>query len=547
MTAIPQPATDSPPPRVYELSLGAIIWVAAGALFMVMRLAGVLSIPVGGIELSHLSGAWEAKAGNTDARFIPTLFQGLAAWSFEFTRADMPARVLALVASLGVPLSLYRLRPLLTEPAALLGLLILTFDPVSILLGSTAWAGALDVIAVLWVLQLARRDAVPSLDLGLAGFVASTAGATVLPFFVAVLAVRLFRQEYPSRAQWPVAVGVAAGVVAASFGFGHGWQGLTLSPVQAFATGFEHDYSTESTGYLALLYATPVVVGGLAAAGWRISTNLRTHEWPENDIVLLTWGGLSLAWVVAAAGEHDPTPIAGAALPLALLLARELPHAFAAIAKVEWRWAAWALAALIVLLFIVEAFVVDWARIDRPGTSDDKLVVAGLVVALLAVGGILASNRATAPSLLIPPILVLALPLVSGAFAVATGSPNEPLPSPISTVQGEELRDIALAASKQQGGAILIHSDFREQMSWPFRDSGDILVATSSDASAVVAIWPATEPAPEGFSILDGTWGFLEVRHAPSGDFLDYLRWLSNRNVLRNTFVPVAVYLRTAQ
>jgi hypothetical protein len=60
-------------------------------------------------------------------------------------------------------------------------------------------------------------------------------------------------------------------------------------------------------------------------------------------------------------------------------------------------------------------------------------------------------------------------------------------------------------------------------------------------------IWPASEPAPEGFSVLDGQWGFLEIRHAPDGGFLDYLRWLSNRNSLRNTFVPVAVYQRTTE
>jgi hypothetical protein len=137
--------------------------------------------------------------------------------------------------------------------------------------------------------------------------------------------------------------------------------------------------------------------------------------------------------------------------------------------------------------------------------------------------------------------------MLSGASNVAFGGPNEPLPSPITTIQGAELRDIALQAREERGGLIVIHSNFREEMTWPFRDSGDIVLATSVGADATIVIWPSTEPVPEGFSVLDGQWGFLEIRHAPDGGFLDYLRWLSNRNSLRNTFVPVAVYQRTTE
>ena len=53
----------------YEVSLGTLLWILAGALFIGVRLAGLLSIPVGGVELDSLSGAWQAHAGNGDSRF----------------------------------------------------------------------------------------------------------------------------------------------------------------------------------------------------------------------------------------------------------------------------------------------------------------------------------------------------------------------------------------------------------------------------------------------------------------------------------------------
>jgi hypothetical protein len=137
--------------------------------------------------------------------------------------------------------------------------------------------------------------------------------------------------------------------------------------------------------------------------------------------------------------------------------------------------------------------------------------------------------------------------MVSNASNVAFGGPNEPLPSPISSVQGREIRDIALQARDQQGGLIVIHSDFEEDATWPFRDSGRVVFASRVPADATVVVWPATEPAPAGFAVVEGRWAFSETRPGPDDGFLDYLRWLTNRNVLTNTLVPVAVYLRTEQ
>src|SRR5690606_21375230 len=53
----------------YEVTVAQLAWLGAGTLFIVLRLAGAFSISVGGAELDHLSGAWQAHAGNEDARF----------------------------------------------------------------------------------------------------------------------------------------------------------------------------------------------------------------------------------------------------------------------------------------------------------------------------------------------------------------------------------------------------------------------------------------------------------------------------------------------
>ena len=70
------------------------------------------------------------------------------------------------------------------------------------------------------------------------------------------------------------------------------------------------------------------------------------------------------------------------------------------------------------------------------------------------------------------------------------------------------------------------------------------MYATRVPPDATVVVWPVTEPAPDGFSVIEGRWSFEESRRGPDGGFLDYLRWLSNRNILKNGSEPVAVYLK---
>ncbi len=124
------------------LSVGALAWGVLAVLFVAVRAGTALGAPVGGVELAGLSGAWQAHVGVDDARFIPTFFQALAAFTFEWTTSEMPARVLALLATASIPVAVYRLRPRLGEAGALFVLLLLAIDAPAVLLGATASASA---------------------------------------------------------------------------------------------------------------------------------------------------------------------------------------------------------------------------------------------------------------------------------------------------------------------------------------------------------------------------------------------------------------------
>lgn len=528
-----------------ELSGAEIAWGAATVLFLAVHIAGLLSIPVGGVELDHLAGAWQAHIGLEDQRFVPTLFQAVSAETFDFTRSETLARALALLGTATIPFWLWRLRTVIGEAAGIFVLVLLAFDGPSILLGSTASALAWDIpigLAALSFVAEGRRSPWPPAVLA---FLCASAGAAVLPLVVALGLLTVARQRYPSRETLgAMAAGVAIAVAASSLGFGFGWEGLTIAPIHTFVQGFERDWAHESTATLAAIYSAPLLVSGLAAGAWRAYVCWREDDWPEIDLRLLTWGAVAFAWLAASPGSRDPVPLAAAAVPAALLVARELPALIARLAGVTWLYAAPALAGAFITAFIAEAYVVDWARIDRTGGSGEQVIAWGLFLAALGCLGLAASRRDTAPALLIPAAALFALWAVPGAAAVAFGSQQEPLPSPITSHQGPELRDIALAARDETGGLIVVHPLFEEAMTWPFRDSGEITLSSQVPPNAAILIWPETATAPDGYNVLEGRWSLLEIRNGPDGGFLDYLRWLSNRNVLGNTEVPIAVYLK---
>ena len=70
---------EVPNPRG-TVSVGALAWLLVGAIFVALRIGTAFEAPVGGAELVHLSGAWQARMGADDARYIPTLFQAWASF-----------------------------------------------------------------------------------------------------------------------------------------------------------------------------------------------------------------------------------------------------------------------------------------------------------------------------------------------------------------------------------------------------------------------------------------------------------------------------------
>lgn len=527
------------------LTVGGLAWCALGGLFIALRLGAALGTPVGGAELDGLAGAWQAHAGSTDTRFIPTLFQALTALSFEWTTSELPARLLVVVVTGTVPIAVYRLRPLLGEAGALFSLALLTFDAPGVLLGATATASGFDIPVTAWLAVLLHDRRAPVWAWFPAAFLLTTAGPTWLPLALAVGAARLFHQEYPAKKTLAFgAAGVVAGVLAASFRFGMGWDGFRVPPFDALAAGFDGRWSTESTGYLAALYLAPLLAAGLAAGLHDVYRAVQGDRPDAARAEVLAWAALATAWLLTSAGDHSPVPLAGVSLPVALLLGPSLARLANAAWSADWTYARFLVPGALVSLLIAVAFTLQWARDGRAGDSGEKLVVGGLVVVAAGAAALVAFDRRSRPALAAPAAVIGILPLVSGLSGVAFSLPNEPLPSPVSPFQAREIRDIALRVRDEEGGLIVIHPQLERDLTWAFRDSGELVVASGSVPDASVVIRPAGLAAPEGYSVLDGEWAVLRERQGPDTDFLDYLRWLANRNTLPTGRVPVTVYLK---
>jgi hypothetical protein len=127
-------------------------------------------------------------------------------------------------------------------------------------------------------------------------------------------------------------------------------------------------------------------------------------------------------------------------------------------------------------------------------------------------------------------------------------SSDLPIPSPVSPLQARELRRLALARAAEGGGQIAVHATLEELITWPFRDSGTIVVAAGLPPGAAVLIWPADSPRPDGYDVLDGEWQLLRTLNSPADDgFLRYVKWLVDRNSTTVQPVRIAVYTRSVE
>jgi hypothetical protein len=230
--------------------------------------------------------------------------------------------------------------------------------------------------------------------------------------------------------------------------------------------------------------------------------------------------------------------------PLAILLGPQLVRALSATTGADWRLARILIPVAAVFVLLALANMVDWARSGEVGGGDEQFRVAAFCAVALGGLAIVASSRRSLPALLAPLGAVAVLVLLPGAFGVALAGEQEPLPSPLSTPQARDLRDIALQAALDNDGAIVIHSSLREDATWPFRDSGDVVFASRVPPLAAVLVWPASAPRPDGFSVVEGNWALTREMDPPTSGFLDLLHWYVDRNTLAVSPAAVAVYTK---
>lgn len=530
------------------ISLSALAWAGSAAFFVLVRLAPIWQMRVGGFELVHLSGAWAARTGNPDDRFAGTLFQALATLSLHWTTSEVPARLFAFAACATIPMAMFLLRGRLGTGGAIAALLLLALDGPTTNFGASASAMGFDLPLTVWLFVLLSGTAIPTWGWTAVGFAVATSGPLVLPLVAAFGVVALLQRRYPPQgAVLAASAGTALGLFAASARFGLGFDGLRVPPFDLFAAGFDERWASLPAIKVALVYSAPTILGGLAVAAVAF---FRWYRWAETDALqlqLLTWAGLAAAWFAAGAMSENPVPVVALVLPVALLLGPALARSAAAMFEADWYYARVLVPGGLALLAIAAAVVVQWARDGHPGDAGEKLAVGGFTLLALAMGAILAANRDSLATLLPAALLIGVLPVVSGATSVALSAEHDLLASPFSPPQARELRDIALETVAAKGGVLVVHPQFEEDITWSFRDSGQIVVASRVPPQATVTLWPSGQPAPAGTAVLEGDWNVLREATPPSGGFLRYVRWFTDRNSLDISRGPVAVYVRANQ
>ncbi|HEX6031298.1 MAG TPA: hypothetical protein VFY90_07685, partial [Tepidiformaceae bacterium] len=467
---------------------------------------------------------------------------------FLFTSSEVPARVVAFLATASIPAALYLLRGRLGEAGALLALLVLAFDAPAIALGSSASAMGFDLATTAWLFVLVTRGTAPAWAWGIAAALVASAGPVALPLVAAVAVTALLRKEpVDTRALLWAGAGVAVGVVFTTLRPGAGISGLTTAPFELFAHSYDQDWSTADGLDVVLLSTWPILVGGLAAAGWRCYVALQSKELERDDEILLLWALFAFGWWVSSSQSHTSIPAAAMGLPMALLLGPALAGAIRAMAEADWRNARIVLPLVAGALAIVAFHVAAWADQDAMGGAGEQIVVAALVVASFVTLAVLAWDRASVPTVLAMAFPIGLVPLLAATSVVAFRAGESPLPSPTEAPQARNLRDVALEIVQREGGQVVIHPDFAEQLTWPFRDSGNLVVASRVPQEAGVVIWPASAAPPDGFTALEGEWALTESVEPPTGDMFEFVRWYIDRYSLDIRPDTLVVYVRASE
>jgi hypothetical protein len=517
-------------------------WASVAALYAAVRLAVALNAPVAGAELWSLSGAWAAHAGADDARFTGALAQAIAAATFAFTDSALPARlVLALLGSVVLAVAAARLRAVVGDGPLLVAAALVALDPFLAASGGTASALALDVPVALLLFAVAVRPLATAWPWPVLAAAIAVCGPPPFLLALVLLAARLAAAQYPRPLTAALAaVGAIAGIAAASVGFGFRTLGLAVPPVDLFAASFDAEWSTGTAAELALLYGWPLLAAGGASAGWVIAGWARGADVPQGWQRLgLSWGGIGLVWLIAGAGSHAWAPVPAVSMPAALLAGAAAPRLWERLRSSAWRLAAPPLAAIAVMAASAGLFAFGWA-FGRPNGS--ALLAILLVGGAGAMAALLAASRPTRPATFLVPLAFGFLWLVAMTGRAASPGPAEPLYSPAATAQGRVIRAAAIELADGRG-RIAVHPDLVDDVTWPLRRSGTLLVTDRPPADAAVFLAPWGTTAPEGYLELEGPWAFLRLTGPPES-VRGVLRWLASRNVHASRDEPVAMFAR---
>ncbi len=537
-------------PRGLWVSVETIAWVATAAVFVLLRLGPVWQAPVGGPELVHLSGAWQAREGISDGRFAPTLFQAISAAILHWSSSEVPSRAIAFLATATTPGAIYLLRPRLGKAGALLALAFMAFDGPQIALGTGASAMGLDLAVTMWLFVAFCRPGFPPAVWCIAGFAVASAGPVSLPLVVAgavLVAARRVRLPADGRMGF-AAIGTLLGVVATTARFGLGVDGLRLAPIDLFALGFEERWSTSTAADVVMLYSWPVVGAGAVAGVTGTIAAYRRRSFDPAMLLQLIWAGVALLWWLASLTSHSAVPAAALSLPLALLLGPAAPRAIEAMAGIPragWRVAGVLLAVAACLVLIGVMNVLKWADAGEVRDNQEAALVTGFFIMAAATLGYLALDRRMAPSLVLVGLAGGVALMVAGGTGVAFSGREEPIVSPRIAPQASTLRVLAIESAATSGGMVGIHPLVAADATWVFRESGAIITARPDDAA--VLVWPLDLPQPQGWAPLEGKWALVESVSPPTAELLDHVAWLAGRNRLDVVQAPVNVFVRAKQ
>jgi hypothetical protein len=521
------------------ISVATLAWAVIAALFIGLRLAASFTMPVFGPELDHLGGAWLARVGVEDERYIPTLFQAITSLLLRLDAAETYPRLVAVAASASIPLALYLLRGRLGDAGAAGALLLLALNPVGIALGASANAMALDEAVSVWFFAAFVRGWTAPLPAAAMGFGAALCGPGPSLVLVARLVTARGAWWVPRRDSLLAgAAAAAAGLLFASARFGLGFQELTVPPLDLLAAGSERRWATLSAGEAVLLYLAPLVaaavLAGLAAALGR---------GPRLPGLLFAWLGFAAGWWAFSAWHENPAPAAALATPAAIVAGPMAVAGVGAALRRHSTLAAAALAGAAVLCLLAGAIVADWARLERSGPAAEQALVALFLVGAAASCAVVVYARAAAWFVPVAGVLGLAL-LLAGASRIAVGA-SEPLLSPLSPPLARQLREAALAHREATGLEIVVHPRLAADVAWSFRDSGTLVISSRVPPAAGFVLWPVDEPQPEGFAMLAGDWALTRSIRTPTADTLDFLHWWLDRNTLVPRPDRIAVYTRS--